>query len=150
MVSQAAFRITQQHLHTATPSRTKALQRQSSHCPLSTTIRPSQPAFATTTTVSNAMKDPRQGSAAIVFLTFYTLTLSFTIYCLFTRRAKRTIFSVFIFNLIRIGANIASLGWAIHLYDNFDWLIASLILGTEGMSIPTLHGSTRTTASDWC
>ena len=78
------------------------------------------------------MKDPRQGSAAIVFLTFYTLTLAFTTYCLFTRRPKRTITSIFIFNLIRVGANIASLGWAIHLYDNFDWLIASLILGTEG------------------
>lgn len=80
------------------------------------------------------MKDPRQGSAAIVFLVFYTLTFIFILYCLFTRRPKRTIFSVFLFNLIRIGANIASLGWAIHLYDGFDWLVASLILGTEGMS----------------
>jgi hypothetical protein len=78
------------------------------------------------------MKDPRQGAAAIVFLTFYLLAFAFTIFCLFTRRAKRHIFSVFIFNLIRIGANIASLGWAIHLYDDFDWLVASLILGTEG------------------
>jgi cobalamin synthase len=74
------------------------------------------------------MKDPRQGAAAIVFLVFYLLAFAFTLFCLFTRRAKRHIFSVFIFNLIRIGANIASLGWAIHLYDNFDWLIASLIL----------------------
>jgi cobalamin synthase len=78
------------------------------------------------------MKDPRQGAAAIVFLIFYLFAFAFTLFCLFTRRAKRHIFSVFIFNLIRIGANIASLGWAIHLYDNFDWLIASLILGTEG------------------
>jgi hypothetical protein len=51
---------------------------------------------------------------------------------MFTRRPKRVIFSIFIFNIIRIGANIAALGWAISLYDNFDWLIASLILGTEG------------------
>lgn len=78
------------------------------------------------------MKDPRQGSAAIVFLTFYTLTLAWTIYTLFTRRAKRYIISVFTFNIIRVGANIAALGWAIHLYDDFNWLIASLILGTEG------------------
>ena len=80
----------------------------------------------------HTMKDPRQGAAAIVFLIFYVFAFAFTLFCLFTRRAKRHIFSVFIFNLIRIGANIASLGWAIHLYDNFDWLIASLILGTEG------------------
>lgn len=78
------------------------------------------------------MKDPRQGAAAIVFLIFYLFAFAFTLFCLFTRRAKRHIFSVFVFNLIRIGANISSLGWAIHLYDNFDWLIASLILGTEG------------------
>jgi hypothetical protein len=37
-----------------------------------------------------------------------------------------------IFAMIRLGANIAALGWAINLYDNFDWLIASLILGAEG------------------
>jgi cobalamin synthase len=78
------------------------------------------------------MKDPRQGAAAIVFLIFYLFAFAFTLFCLFTRRAKRHIFSVFIFNVIRIGANIASLGWAIHLYENFDWFIASLILGTEG------------------
>lgn len=85
-----------------------------------------------TLATKHKMKDPRQGAAAIVFLVFYLLAFAFTLFCLFTRRAKRHIFSVFIFNLIRIGANIASLGWAIHLYDNFDWLIASLILGTEG------------------
>lgn len=78
------------------------------------------------------MKDPRQGAAAIVFLVFYVLAFGFTLFCLFTRRGKRHVFCVFSFNLIRIGANIASLGWAIHLYDNFDWLVASLILGTEG------------------
>lgn len=90
------------------------------------------------------MKDPRQGSAAIVFLVFYTLTLAWHLYCLFTRRAKRYIFSVFTFNVIRVGANIASLGWAIHLYDNFDWLIASLILGTEGeQPCPTSHAVMR-------
>jgi cobalamin synthase len=78
------------------------------------------------------MRDPRQGAAAIVFLVFYVLAFAFTVYCLFTRRGKRYVFSAFLFNLLRIGANIASLGWAIHLYDNFDWLVASLILGTEG------------------
>jgi cobalamin synthase len=78
------------------------------------------------------MKDPRQGAAAIVFLVFYVLAFAFTVYCLVTRRGKRHVFSVFLFNLLRIGANISSLGWAIHLYDNFDWLVASLILGTEG------------------
>jgi cobalamin synthase len=80
------------------------------------------------------MKDPRQGAAAIVFLVFYVLAFVFTLFCMFTRRPKRVIFSIFIFNIIRIGANIAALGWAINLYDNFDWLIASLILGTEGQS----------------
>jgi len=80
------------------------------------------------------MKDPRQGAAASVFLVFYVLAFVFTVFCLFTRRGKRHIFCVFSFNLIRIGANIAALGWAIHLYDNFNWLIASLILGTEGKS----------------
>jgi hypothetical protein len=78
------------------------------------------------------MKDPRQGSAAAVFLIYYVAAFAFTLYCLFTRRGKRHVFAVFSFNLIRIGANIAALGWSIHLYDNFDWLIASVILGTEG------------------
>lgn len=85
------------------------------------------------------MKDPRQGAAAIVFLVFYVLAFAFTLYCLFTRRGKRYIFSAFLFNLLRIGANISSLGWAIHLYENFDWLVASLILGTEGEQL-TLTG----------
>ena len=80
------------------------------------------------------MKDRRQGAAAIVFLVFYACALSFILYCLFTRRAKRYIFGVFTFAVIRLGANIASLGWAIKLYDNFDWLVASLILGAEGQS----------------
>jgi len=86
-----------------------------------------------------SMKDPRQGAAAIVFLVFYVLAFAFTLYCLFTRRGKRYIFSAFLFNLLRIGANISSLGWAIHLYENFDWLVASLILGTEGGQL-TLRG----------
>lgn len=88
------------------------------------------------------MKDPRQGSAAIVFLVFYVLTLAWTLCTLFTRRGKRYIFSVFTFNIIRVGANIAALGWAIHLYDNFDWLIASLILGTEGELVFSLAPNT--------
>lgn len=78
------------------------------------------------------MKDQRQGAAAIVFLVLYACALAFIFYCLFTRRAKRYIFGVMIFAMIRLGANIAALGWAINLYDNFDWLIASLILGAEG------------------
>lgn len=91
------------------------------------------------TETSFSMKDPRQGAAAIVFLVFYVLAFAFTLYCLFTRRGKRYIFSAFLFNLLRIGANISSLGWAIHLYENFDWLVASLILGTEGEQL-TLTG----------
>jgi hypothetical protein len=78
------------------------------------------------------MKDTRQGAAAIVFLVYYACALAFILYCLFTRRPERYIFGVFTFAFIRFGANVASLGWAIHLYDDFNWLIASLILGAEG------------------
>lgn len=80
------------------------------------------------------MKDTRQGAASIVFIVFYTFTLAFVSYCLFTRRAKRYVFALFLFNIIRLGANIASLGWSIYLYENIAWLTAALILGTEGAS----------------
>jgi hypothetical protein len=80
------------------------------------------------------MKDVRQGAAAIVFLIFYACALTFILYCLFTRRGKRYITSISIFATLRLGANISTLGWAINLYDNFNWLIASLILGAEGKS----------------
>lgn len=83
---------------------------------------------------STDMKDQRQGAAAVVFLIFYAIVSVFITYSLSTRRAKRYIFGVLTFSLIRLGANIATLGWAIHLYDNFDWLVASLILGAEGES----------------
>jgi hypothetical protein len=78
------------------------------------------------------MKDKRQGSAAIVFLVYYVFAFSFLLYLIVTRRPKRYIFGPLLFAFIRLGANIASLGWAINLYTNFDWLIASLILGAEG------------------
>lgn len=78
------------------------------------------------------MKDARQGGASIVFLIYYAFTVGYLLYLMSTRRPKRYLISSIIFALIRFGANIASLGWAIHLYDNFDWLIASLILGAEG------------------
>jgi cobalamin synthase len=96
------------------------------------------------------MKDPRQGAAASVFLVFYVLAFVFTVFCLFTRRGKRHIFCVFSFNLIRVGANVASLGWAIHLYDNTDWLVASLILGTEGESAGKSIGTPLTSTRLLC
>lgn len=79
-----------------------------------------------------SIKDKRQGAAAIVFLVYYTFAFAFLLYLITTRRAKRYILGPFLFAFIRLGANIASLGWAINLYDNFDWLVASLILGAEG------------------
>lgn len=80
------------------------------------------------------MKDTRQGAASIVFIVFYTFTLAFVSYCFFVRRAKRYVFALFLFNIIRLGANIASLGWSIYLWENISWLTAALILGTEGAS----------------
>lgn len=83
------------------------------------------------------MKDKRQGAASIVFLIYYSFIFSFLTYLIVTRRPKRYIFGPIFFAFLRLGANIASLGWAIHLYENFDWLIASLILGAEGESMPS-------------
>ena len=78
------------------------------------------------------MKDNRQGSAAIVFLIYYAIAFVFLLYLIVARRPKRYIFSPMFFSFLRLGAQIATLGWAIQLYENFNWLVASLILGAEG------------------
>ncbi len=85
-----------------------------------------------------AIQDVRQGAASIVFLVAYTLLTALTLFGLIARRPLRRFLGPFIFSFIRIGANIASLGWSISLYDNFDWLIASLILGAEGERVADL------------
>jgi hypothetical protein len=79
-----------------------------------------------------AFKDVHQGAAAIVFLIVFAVLAAVNIYGMVTRRPWRLFISGTVFALIRVGANIAGIGWSIVLYDNFAWLIATLVLGAEG------------------
>ncbi len=83
-------------------------------------------------TSTMAFKDARQGAASIVFFVVFATLTAINIYGLVTRRPKRRFAGSTIFTSIRVGAMIAGIGWSVVLYDNFGWLIASLVLGAEG------------------
>jgi cobalamin synthase len=77
-------------------------------------------------------RDPNQGAAAIVFLIIFTLLSTANLYALSTRRPRKRFIFLLLFCLIRVGGNVAAIGWAVVLYADFDWLIASLVLSAEG------------------
>jgi CHASE2 domain-containing sensor protein len=77
-------------------------------------------------------KDKRQGSAASVFLALYALLAVSLVIAILTRRPRRHFIFPLIFATIRLGANIAAIGWAVNLYSDFSWLLANIILGAEG------------------
>ena len=57
-------------------------------------------------------KDPHQGAAAIVFLVVFTVLSGACLYALVRRRPKLRFIFLMLFCLIRVGGNIAAIGWA--------------------------------------
>jgi cation transporter-like permease len=74
-----------------------------------------------------AFKDPAQGAAAIIFLIIFTALAYVSAHAFATRRPRFRMFCIFFCSVLKLGAQVAGIGWAIALYTNFSWLIAYLV-----------------------
>ncbi|CAN6648275.1 hypothetical protein TRVA0_023S00364 [Trichomonascus vanleenenianus] len=77
-------------------------------------------------------KDVNEGAAAVTFLVLYVLLIPFAFYAVSQKGLKSPFTTVAFFVLIRIGAQLSGVGFAVVGYENLNWLIAYLILGAEG------------------
>lgn len=72
------------------------------------------------------------GAAALTFLVLYCVALAINIYIIIQRGFKTRFTLIALVCLIRIGAQLSGVGFAIQGWENYQWLIAYLILGAEG------------------
>jgi len=77
-------------------------------------------------------QDNASGAAATVFLILYVFLFSYTCYVISRMGWKTTYTAVFMFCIIRIGAQLSGVGFSVEGYNNINWLIAYLVLGAEG------------------
>lgn len=66
-------------------------------------------------------QDVGQGVASIIFLVLFLALGSVVIWGLVNRRPKRRFIGLTIFSAIRIGSQIAGIGFAVASYSNFNW-----------------------------
>lgn len=77
-------------------------------------------------------KTPDSGIAASVFLSVYVIYTFFTSYIVVTKGFKTTYTMLFVFGIIRVGAQLCGVAFAVLGFEHYQWLIAYLILGAEG------------------
>lgn len=77
-------------------------------------------------------KTPDSGIAASVFLSVYVIFTCFTSFIVFTKGFKTPYTVLFVFGIIRVGAQLCGVVFAVLGFDHYKWLIAYLILGAEG------------------
>lgn len=79
-----------------------------------------------------SFQDINSGIAASIYLALYLIYLAGVLVVIYNVGWKTRFTSLFIFALIRVGAMIAGVGFAIVGFEHYQWLIAYLILGAEG------------------
>ncbi|CAN6624569.1 hypothetical protein TRVA0_010S00342 [Trichomonascus vanleenenianus] len=77
-------------------------------------------------------KDVNAGAASTTFLVLYLILTVFTSNAVFRQGVKSPYTIVLIFGLIRLGAQLSGIGFAVAGYQEYKWLIAYLIMGAEG------------------
>lgn len=79
-----------------------------------------------------AFEDQALGIASSVYLGLYVIFLGTALYVVI-KRGWNTRFSFFVlYGLIRVGGQISGLGFAIEGLEKYKWLVAYIILSTEG------------------
>lgn len=77
-------------------------------------------------------KDQSLGIAASVYLALFVLYTINSIFIIYKNGLKSRFTSLGVYGLIRIGGQIAGIGFAINGFSNTSWFIAYVILGAEG------------------
>ncbi|CAH6719149.1 hypothetical protein CLIB1444_02S02036 [[Candida] jaroonii] len=77
-------------------------------------------------------KDQSLGIAASVFLALFVLYTVNSVFIIMKNGLKSRFTSLGVYGLIRIGGQIAGIGFAINGFSNTSWFIAYIILGAEG------------------